>query len=144
MKPVKEEILRLRAEGYSYREIQRAVGCSKGTIAYHLGVGQKLKTLSRTTEKRTKIARFLQEYKASKTCADCGENYPYWMLEFDHLGDKKFSISTHRNHTSKLDEVKKEIEKCEVVCCNCHRNRTFIRQVTHAGYVGLEFCDYPD
>lgn len=143
MKSVKEEILRLREEGHSYREIQQLVGCSKGTIAYHIGIGQKLKTLKRTNEKRTKIARFLQEYKAARVCADCGENYPYWMLEFDHLGDKKFSVSEHRNHTIKLDEVKKEIEKCEVVCCNCHRNRTFIRQTTHAGYVGLEFCDYP-
>ena len=43
----KEKILRLRAEGKSYREIQTELGCSKSTIAYHLGEGQKQKTRDR-------------------------------------------------------------------------------------------------
>ena len=37
---MKEEILRLRELGYSYRKIQQELGCSKGTICYHLGVNQ--------------------------------------------------------------------------------------------------------
>lgn len=144
MKSKKDQILELKAQGYSYREIQKIVGCSKGTIAYHIGIGQKDKTKNRTSECRTKAIRFLQEYKSNKTCADCKENYPYWMLEFDHVNGKSFTISAFRNKTNDLDKIKEEIKKCEIVCCNCHRNRTFMRQIKDAKYVGLEYCDYPE
>jgi 5-methylcytosine-specific restriction endonuclease McrA len=41
---MKENILRLRSEGRSYAEIRKLLGCSKGTIAYHCGIGQKEKS----------------------------------------------------------------------------------------------------
>ena len=46
------------------------------------------------------------------------------VLEFDHLRDKRFNIGAalpYRNWA----ELLAEIEKCEVVCANCHRRRTF-------------------
>lgn len=49
---MKEEILRLRAEGKSYNEIKAILNCSKGTIAYHCGEGQKEKTTYRTEKFR--------------------------------------------------------------------------------------------
>lgn len=62
---MKKEILKLRQEGKSYREIQDILGCSKGTIAYHCGEGQKEKTKNRTQENRKKnpIARKTEEFK---------------------------------------------------------------------------------
>lgn len=44
---MKEEILKLKSEGKSYREIEKLLGCSKGTVAYHCGEGQKEKTNQR-------------------------------------------------------------------------------------------------
>lgn len=44
---VKDEILRLRAEGKSYKQIHKIVGGSSGTIAYHCGPGQKEKCLNK-------------------------------------------------------------------------------------------------
>lgn len=41
------EILALHKKGYSYKKIQEQLGCSKGTISYHLGKGQKEKTKQR-------------------------------------------------------------------------------------------------
>jgi DNA-binding CsgD family transcriptional regulator len=41
---VKEKILELKKEGKSYRQIQKILNCSKGTISYHLGENQKEKT----------------------------------------------------------------------------------------------------
>jgi len=130
MTTYKNEIIRLYEEGKSYRQIQKILGCSKGTIAYHLGAGQKEKTLQRQQKKRNAIATLIAEYKQEKGCADCKEKYPYWMLDFDHIRDKSFTISNHRMSTAKIDIIKKEIEKCEVVCANCHRNRTHFRQLT--------------
>lgn len=45
---MKEEILKLRADGKTYNEIQRLLGCSKGTISYHCGADQKQKHIKRT------------------------------------------------------------------------------------------------
>ena len=74
MKIHKEQILKLRAEGKSYGEIQKITGASKGTIAYHCGDGQKEKTIQRNREVKahctyiSKTQRFKQK-KANKTKA---------------------------------------------------------------------------
>lgn len=44
---MKEQILQLRQQGKTYNEIKEQLGCSKGTIAYHCGEGQKEKSLTR-------------------------------------------------------------------------------------------------
>jgi hypothetical protein len=139
---IKEQILELRAKGFSYNEIKQKLNCSKGTIAYHCGIGQKDKHAARTRDKRNKISKYIQEYKSKHKCADCKEDYPYWIMEFDHLGNKDFTISHFRTKGYTIAQVKKEIKKCEVVCSNCHRNRTFNRNLKTGGDVGLEFCDY--
>jgi 5-methylcytosine-specific restriction endonuclease McrA len=50
---VKDQILKLRDLGYSYRQIQEKLHCSKGTIAYHCGDGQKDKTTKRRNKNRS-------------------------------------------------------------------------------------------
>jgi hypothetical protein len=49
------------------------------------------------------------------------------VLEFDHLGDKSFSIGA-KLVQFKWQRILDEIEKCEVVCANCHRRRTARRR----------------
>lgn len=44
---MKEKILALRAEGKNYNEIKEILGCSKSTISYHCGEGQKEKNNAR-------------------------------------------------------------------------------------------------
>lgn len=44
---MKEEILKLRSEGLSYRQIKNILGCSTSTISYHCGEGQKEKNRKR-------------------------------------------------------------------------------------------------
>ena len=65
---IKEKILELRSKGYNYNQIKKEVGCSKGTISYHCGEGQKEKTRFRTTKRRgnpfvQKIDRFCEKNK---------------------------------------------------------------------------------
>ncbi|MGH7929584.1 MAG: hypothetical protein ACREQV_17510 [Candidatus Binatia bacterium] len=50
---------------------------------------------------------------------ECGEP-DVLVLEFDHLGDKLFSISRGLLDRP-LQAVLDEMAKCEVVCANCHR-----------------------
>ncbi len=51
---IKNQILKLRDLGYSYRQIEQKLNCSKGTIAYHCGEGQKDKTTNRRIVNRSK------------------------------------------------------------------------------------------
>ena len=44
---MKDDILKLRSEGKSYRQIQKILGCSLSTIAYHCSPGEKEKNNKR-------------------------------------------------------------------------------------------------
>lgn len=52
---MKEEILKLRNEGKSYRDIKKLLKCSLSTISYYCGDGQKEKTLNRTRSRKKNI-----------------------------------------------------------------------------------------
>lgn len=77
---------------------------------------------------RTKM---LHEIKLTRGCKDCGYRAHAEALEFDHLGNKEFSISWGR--TNNWEKVLLEIAKCDVVCANCHRIRTANRRALIQG-----------
>ena len=68
---------------------------------------------------------YLMRYLMDHPCTDCGEIDPL-VLEFDHLGGKEFNIAAGIRYR-KWSLVLAEIQKCEVVCANCHRRRTLRR-----------------
>lgn len=74
---------------------------------------------------------YLWNLYVASACADCGESNPL-VLEFDHLGEEEKSHNISQMLTSNygLDAIKKEIEKCEIVCANCHKIRT-ARRANH-------------
>jgi hypothetical protein len=86
----------------------------------------------RAYQKRVQKERgqFIQDLKSSRGCADCGERDPE-LLDFDHLGDKRFNISEWK--TRAWADVLVEIEKCEVVCSHHHRKRTSSRRAAIRG-----------
>lgn len=63
----------------------------------------------------------LWRYLESHPCVECGEDNPL-LLEFDHLRDKKFTVS-HCTSRS-LESLEREIAKCQVLCHQCHRIKT--------------------
>ena len=74
---------------------------------------------------RRKRARELVIKAKDKPCLDCGIKYPSYVMDFDHKGKKNFNISVSASQCRSLSSIQKEIDKCEVVCANCHRMRTF-------------------
>lgn len=127
MSNYKEDILRLKAEGLSYNQIVAELGCSKSTVCYYLGVDQSNKNAVRQKQKTEVVRGFIQKVKSNTPCADCGNKYPYWVMDFDHIDEKSFGINSHTKVTRSLDKIKEEIAKCEIVCANCHRGRTHAR-----------------
>lgn len=85
---------------------------------------------------RVRLSAYMREQK-NRPCADCGIAYPYYVMQFDHLGEspKLFELSNARDKS--LAAVQFEIEKCDVVCANCHAERTHQRRV-FAGEVVAE------
>lgn len=59
-------------------------------------------------------------------CMDCGVEYPFYVMDFDHRdpSSKEFTVASMINLGS-VEKIEKEISKCDVVCSNCHRIRTW-------------------
>ena len=80
-----------------------------------------------TPAERTNMSRIRKQgamiwYKMTHPCVDCGCSDPR-VLDFDHVrGIKKFQLQQAKTKT--LAVILTEIQKCEVVCANCHRLRT--------------------
>lgn len=59
-------------------------------------------------------------------CLDCGQHYPPYVMDFDHVrGEKLGDISYLVSASIRIDKLFEEIAKCDVVCANCHRIRTY-------------------
>jgi len=76
---------------------------------------------------KLKIRKFLAEFKTGKPCKDCNQIYPHYVMDFDHLSDKKYGIAKTIGSKS-IETLMLEIAKCELVCSNCHRIRTWDRK----------------
>ncbi len=60
----------------------------------------------------------------SVPCADCGIRYPHYVMDFDHVrGVKAGNVSLMKAEGQA--KLLAEVAKCDVVCSNCHRERTF-------------------
>ena len=62
-----------------------------------------------------------------KPCMDCGIQYPHYVMDFDHRDRKTKLTSINRMinfHSYAAKKIMEEIEKCDLVCANCHRIRT--------------------
>ena len=72
---------------------------------------------------RLKQAEYVRNHKR-KPCTDCGIQYPYWVMEFDHVrGVKQFQLSYVTRTNVSRKRIDDELAKCEVVCRNCHALR---------------------
>ena len=70
----------------------------------------------------------LQRYKESYPCADCGGNFHFAAMDFDHVSNDKLDSVSRMTSRGSWIKVLAEIEKCDLVCSNCHRVRTYNRR----------------
>lgn len=80
---------------------------------------------SRAQRKRTQ--QLVLDILKNSKCLDCGTD-DYRVFEFDHVrGLKLNNVSSMISGGYGIKKILEEISKCEVVCANCHRIRTFER-----------------
>jgi hypothetical protein len=64
----------------------------------------------------------------SVPCADCGGRFAQCSMDFDHRDPSMKIKSVSRMIFGSIDRMLAEVEKCDIVCANCHRLRTFERR----------------
>lgn len=90
-------------------------------------LANKQKYVDKAKKHRVSNADLVRQAK-SVPCMDCKKTFPYYVMDLDHREDKSFNVS--RNSEMGRLQILAEIAKCDVVCSNCHRERTAKR----AGY----------
>lgn len=72
---------------------------------------------------------FINWFKETSPCADCGNFFPAAAMDFDHLPERGEKLGNIREFIVVADEQSLwlEISKCEIVCACCHRMRTNVR-----------------
>jgi hypothetical protein len=82
----------------------------------------KEKIISKNSVRRKKIVAEFAAFKATKSCIKCGESHPA-TLDFHHTDpqktDKKVYELAKDGHF--WLRIMREIDKCVVLCSNCHR-----------------------
>lgn len=72
----------------------------------------------------------INKIKLDRGCSVCGYNTHAAALDFNHInGDKKFSIS--QDLKKAMSKLMAEIDKCEILCANCHRIHTYENRHWH-------------
>lgn len=77
--------------------------------------------------KRARHERYakIQALKEASPCTDCGQKYPYFVMDFDHR-DPTLKVAGVATLVKRYGpQLMTEIAKCDLVCANCHRARTY-------------------
>ena len=80
------------------------------------------KVKAQVRERQDSITKWFKEYKLSLKCEICGESHPA-CLDFHHRDpeEKDIEIARAVNRGRSIEKIKQEIDKCQVLCANCHR-----------------------
>lgn len=90
--------------------------------------GRKVKRHQQKRKRLLANSDYIMRLKETTPCSDCGELNLACAVDFDHLRDKSGIISRMVNRGICLSRLLTEVSKCEIVCANCHRERTYARR----------------
>jgi len=88
---------------------------------------EKIKKAKNKNAKIRRLTKYLKlrEYCLTHPCEDCGES-DFVVLDFDHRAsiDKFDTVSNMVKNNYSWGKISRELNKCRVLCANCHRRRT--------------------
>lgn len=117
-----------KGAGFAYRCKECQSVYFKTYYKRHI-VNERQRLSTRNKLYRIKIRQLAHESKLNKPCADCGIIYNPVCMDYDHRPGtiKCFQISCVAHNWTSIKQLHDEIAKCDIVCANCHRMRTFKR-----------------
>ena len=80
---------------------------------------QKCKNIDAVNTLRRRRKREAVEYKGGK-CSLCGYDNSYSALQFHHINPSEKSFGISKGITLRWNDIVKELDKCVLVCANCH------------------------
>lgn len=132
------EINNLYLAGKSFSEIRDATGFCIQTVRKYLTVPRRPKEKQRRTIYKIRWAlrkkAILVQYKGGK-CAKCGYDKCIEALHFHHVdpSQKEFSVCSA---SYSIDRLKKEADKCILLCSNCHIEEHYCKTCEEAFELG--------
>jgi hypothetical protein len=114
-------------KGESRRQTQcKECANEQGLINYRLNA-DRYKSVA--AARRVEWRRRMNEIK-SRPCTDCANRFPPHVMDFDHMdgSEKVLNLAAMMRRNFSWSTIKAEIAKCELVCANCHRMRTYRRK----------------
>lgn len=109
-----------------YKDLDKRRECNKRYYDRH-----KKLYYNKNLKRRRMLMSFINTLK-DKPCKDCGVKYPSYVMDFDHRdSSQKTSSVSHMAtlHYASRTKILEEIDKCDLVCANCHRIRTHCRVI---------------
>lgn len=106
--------------------------------------GGKKKAANRKRAARYRVAgrEYITRAKFGRPCADCRSSFPPICMDFDHVRGKKIRDICHMTNLP-IKSIQKEIDKCDLVCANCHRLRTQYRAAFCSSRTALDAVEGP-
>lgn len=84
---------------------------------------------ARIERRKSDLRKFVDDLKRGKPCLDCGAVHEPFVMDFDHRDPStKIGTISRMMESSTKEAILAEVEKCDLVCSNCHRYRTFGRR----------------
>jgi hypothetical protein len=121
-------------EGFSYQSKKtgkrsgQCKSCMSELIKSHYEKNKK-SYLENNTKRRLLVTSEIIKLKEASPCMDCKRHYPYYVMDFDHRDPStKIDGIARLIRSDSLQAVLREVTKCDLVCANCHRVRTYTRQ----------------
>lgn len=118
---MKQKILETQKQNpdWGYKKIAEHLGCDPSTVRYHTNLSYRNRHLEKRFDRRRNLKKILVEAMGGE-CCKCGYKKCMRALEFHHKDptQKDFNIGTYRD--CPLETALLEIQKCILVCSNCH------------------------
>jgi len=87
----------------------------------------KQTTLNRNLKNKKRNQEWYRDFKSKLKCEKCGETH-IACLDFHHQdrNSKEFEVSNLIYNTYSLEKIMREVEKCIILCSNCHRKLHYV------------------
>jgi hypothetical protein len=82
----------------------------------------------RNKENTFKAQQTIDSFKEGKCCQKCGYNEYKCVLDFHHKDPKQKNFNISTGGRKNIERIKKEIEKCVILCSNCHRSFHYLEK----------------
>ena len=126
-------------EGNSCQKTANKFGVGKTTVRSYVDIRpkniltedeRKKNNVASVIKRRKKVKQMAIDYKGG-CCEVCGYNKYNGALEFHHLdpNEKDFGLG-EKGYCTSWVKVKSELDKCVMLCANCHRE-------VHAGLIKI-------